>query len=259
MDRMSDGPSKPADEFSESWDAYASDARDSGQRWPGDDWGDEELWKAWFARLFVPFGVADWRRAVEIGQGTGKYTRLVLDAGPVEVLACDVSKKFLDLCAQRLEDPVEAGRLHLEQISSLDPQALRDAGDRRGWLGAVDAVYSIDSLVHVPFTHVVSYLLQATELLRPGGRFVMSFANGRTEAGMRKLLADLPRVVRGAGHPSTGCFHWICPELIGDVARAIGYAVELCDTDPAHGRDGHLVARLEDAARAAEARALAAG
>jgi SAM-dependent methyltransferase len=258
MRRMSETGPRTEDEFSASWDQYADASRRAGQRWPGDDWGDEELWRRWFARLLEAQGVASWRRAVEIGQGTGKYTRMVLDAGPAEVLACDVSATFLELCRERLQPQVEAGRLHLRRISSVDPDALRDAAAGQGWLGSVDAVYSIDTLVHVPFTQIAGYLLQATEILRPGGWVVISFADGTTEAGRRKLFADLHRVIRGGGHPTTGCFHWIAPELLRTTAEAIGYRVALCEPDDAHRRDGHFVAEFADPDRARAAREFAA-
>ncbi|MCA8944120.1 MAG: class I SAM-dependent methyltransferase [Planctomycetes bacterium] len=240
--------------FGASWDRYVEDAKAAGQAWPGDDWGDETLWRAWFDRLFVGFGVDGWQRAVEIGQGTGKYTKFVLDAGRAELLACDVSQRFLDLCGERLVDDVAAGRLKLTKIAEDDPASVRDVAERIGWLGSVDAVYSIDSLVHVPFTFFASYLLQATEILKPGGRFIATFAHGLTDAGQRKLIADVGRVVRAGGRPETGCFHWIAPELLERTAATIGFRVEICDADPLHGRDGHFVATFEDPQAAKSAR-----
>lgn len=254
---MSDVTDDQPDAFAASWDGYARQARATGQHWPGDDWGDAQLWQSWFARLFEPSGVRAWRRAVEIGQGTGKYTRLVLEAGPAELLACDVSRTFLDLCAERLAEHVRGQRLHLRHVASNDPTAVEAATRELGWLGRVDAVYSIDTLVHVPFTQIVAYLLQATVMLREGGRFIASFAHGTTDGGRAKLLGDLVRVVRGGGRPETGCFHWIAPELLTSTLSAIGYVVEVCDDDPFHRRDGHLVAILDDPDRAQNARAAA--
>ena len=86
----------------------------------------------------------------------------------------------------------------------------------------------------------------------------MTFANGVTEAGQRKLVDDVDRVVRGGGSPHTGCFHWVTPELVARTAESIGYEVEVCGADPVHGRDGHFVGRLADPDRAKAARELAA-
>lgn len=248
----------PGDPFATAWDNYAAKAQRAGARWPGDDWGTEEVWDNWFARLFAPFGVATWERAVEIGQGTGKYTKRVLDAGPATVLACDVSRHFIDLCAERMHDALASGRLVLEHISSVNPDSLRDAAEKHGWIGQADALFSIDALVHVPFTQVTSYLLQASEILRPGGKFIMSFANGTSEPGLHKMVQDVRRVVRDGGHPKTGCFHWVSPELVQSTAAAMGYSIDICDTDPLHGRDGHFVATLADPDRARVARDFAA-
>ena len=199
-------------------------------------------------------GVSEWHRAVEVGQGTGKYTRLVLEASSCEVLCCDVSQTFLDLCAQRLQ--AHASRLHLACIEGRDPDAIRGAADQQGWLGSADAVYSIDALVHLPFTTVANTMLAATEVLREGGRFITSFAHGLTEAGFAKLVGDIDRTMRAGGHPETGCFHWISPELIRTTATRMGYEGDVCDADPAHHRDGHFVARLVDPELAKRARGL---
>lgn len=70
---MTDEPPRSKNTFGGAWDSYADRARAEGQEWPGDDWGSVELWDQWFDRLFVPNGVANWQRSVELGQGTGNY------------------------------------------------------------------------------------------------------------------------------------------------------------------------------------------
>lgn len=244
--------------FAASWDEYAGRSKPAAGKWPGDEWGSPNLWRAWFDRLFVPAGVEQWRRAVEIGQGGGKYTALVLESGRGEIAACDVSQRFLDVCAQRFATEIAAGRLRLRRIAEDDPRALQGVARELGWLGTVDAVYSIDTLVHVEFTAVAAYLCAATELLRPGGHLILTFADGTSDAGFKKLVGDIDRVVRDHGHPRTGCFRWVSPELIRTTATRLGFDVLICDLDPEHHRDGHLLARFADPARAAAARALRA-
>ena len=155
--------------FAAGWDDYVDQAKATGQAWPGDDWGDESLWSAWFERLLLSFGADRWQKAVEIGQGTGKYTRRVLEAGTAEVLACDVSARFLGLCAQRQAKFVDAGRLHLAQIAEDDPRAVQGACDRQGWSGQVDALFSIDTLVHLPYSRTVAYLVAGSDSYAPAG------------------------------------------------------------------------------------------
>ena len=251
---MTNTSKEPGHTLSDAWDSYVESAKTRGEKWPGDDWGDEELWRLWFERLFVPFGVATWERAIEIGQGTGKYTKQVLRAGPTHVLACDVSSHFLELCGERLTDYVSTKRLHLRRIKENDPCALQAAVRELGWSGHVDALFSIDTMVHLSFTAVACYMLAGTEVLRRDGYLIFTFANGRSGPGLRKMIQDMDQTVRGGGHPGTFCFHWISPELVRSTASFMGYSVEICDLDPHHGRDGHFVGMFTDPEKAEQAR-----
>jgi len=247
---------EPARRFARAWDDYAARARPEAGHWPGDEWGDERLWSAWFRRLFEEQGVASWRRAIEIGPGAGKYTARVLAASEARLLALDVSERFRRLCEQRLHDWIERDRLRVHAIVECDPDPVARSWREAGWEGDVDAVFAIDTLVHLTVTQVAALLLSATSVLAPGGKFVGTFADATSEAGVRKLVADLDRVVRGGGDPATGCFHWSSPEIVRSLARHLGYEVVLCDLDPEHRRDGHFVLRFADAERAAAGRAL---
>jgi len=253
---MSSNRDDSASSFADAWDGYVDQARSAGQDWPGDDWGDAAMWDQWFVRLFGRFDAGAWCRAVEVGQGTGKYTARVLKAGEAEVLACDVSGRFLELCRERLADYVALGRLHTAQIGERDPDVFVEAVAGLGWTGTVDAVFSIDTLVHLSFTQVVAVMLAATEVLRPRGLLTFSYACATSDAGRKKLVSDLDRVIRAGSGPATGCFHWLSPDLVRATAEAMGFEVEICDVDPYHHRDGHFVGRLHDPDRAAAARAM---
>jgi SAM-dependent methyltransferase len=243
----------PNGSFASAWDAYVAGSNAPDGRWPGDEWGDEYLWNAWFERLFAAFGVDEWERAVEIGQGAGKYTERVLRGSSTQILALDVSPAFQELCKRRLAHDIAEGRLLLRQVDERDPDALARAVEAAGWTGHVDAVFSIDTLVHLTITQLTALLLGATKALRAGGLFIGTFANATSRRGQDKLLADIDRVMRAGGDPSTGCFHWSSPDLISALGIRCGYTVELCDADPAHERDGHFVLRFTDPAAAAEA------
>jgi SAM-dependent methyltransferase len=238
------GAGAGAGRFAAAWDSYVAGAPAPAGRWPGDEWGDATLWRAWFERLFEPFGVRQWQRAIEIGPGGGKYTERVLAAGPVTLAALDVSPAFQSVCAKRLAAPIAAGRLRQRLIDERDPDAVAGAAAELGWLGQVDAVFSIDTLVHLTTTQIAALLRSAVRALRPGGVFVGTFADATSQPGLGKLLADVDRVVRAGGDPATGCFHWTSPEILRGLAERCGYEVVLCDRDPRHGRDGHFVFRL---------------
>lgn len=245
-----------AGKFASAWDDYAARSQPPPGGWPGDEWGDERLWSAWFTRLFEPCGVAKWRRAIEVGQGAGKYTARVLAAAPgCELLAIDVSERFQTLCARRLAAEVAAGRLHFARVDERDSDPVAREAARRDWSGSVDAVFSIDTLVHLTMHQLAALLLGATAALKPGGWFIGTFADGTSEGGLRKLISDVPRVLAAGGDPATGCFHWSSPQAIAALARCCGFEVVRCDLDPEHRRDGHFVLRLADLAAAAAARA----
>lgn len=87
----------------------------------------------------------------------------------------------------------------------------------------------------------------------------MTFADGTSVAGFHKLVLDLDRVIGDRGHPRTGCFRWFSPQLVQATAERMGYQVLICDVDPEHRRDGHLLARFVDPERAAAVRAVRSG
>lgn len=254
MSTDADRPSPPAGRFASAWDQYVTTAP-AGGRWPGDEWGDEALWRTWFDRLFVPAGVAAWQRAIEVGQGSGKYTERVLAAGRATVAALDVSPKFQAVCAERLAASIAAGRLSLHLVDERDPHALSATATRLGWLGQVDAVYSIDTLVHLTTTQIACLLLEATRALRRDGVFLGTFADATSVPGQDKLFADVDRVMRSGGDPATGCFHWTSPAILAALAQRCGYTVEVCATDTFHGRDGLFAFRFTDPERASALRA----
>ncbi len=254
--RFARPPPDGADPYGRAWDRYVESSAPPAGGWPGDDWGDEALWQAWFDTLLAPGEPGGWERAVEIGQGTGKYTGRVLEAGCRELLAVDVSARFLDLAARRLAGPAAEGRLHLRHIDAADPYAVQGACAGLGWTGRVDAVFSIDTMVHVDFNLLAGYLVAGTEVLRPGGWLAMTYADGTSEAGFRKMLGEIDGVIRAGADPESLCFRWVTPELVRVTAERIGYEVMRCERDPHHRRDGILTARFADPERAAAARGM---
>jgi 16S rRNA A1518/A1519 N6-dimethyltransferase RsmA/KsgA/DIM1 with predicted DNA glycosylase/AP lyase activity len=78
---------------------------------------DSEHWERTFLRLFVRADVSEWKRAIEIGPGSGKYTKKVLGASSAVVRAYDVSEKFLSVCQTRLKSDGDESRLKLKLLS----------------------------------------------------------------------------------------------------------------------------------------------
>src|SRR5438105_13282112 len=110
--------------YARQWDAYVnafpeiSAATSRDLDWPGDEWGSPESWEQLYEELFVPAGVKDWQRAIEIGPGSGKYTVKVLADSRAIVRAYDVSAEFLKVCETRCTEASRENRLSLHLLSS---------------------------------------------------------------------------------------------------------------------------------------------
>jgi SAM-dependent methyltransferase len=205
------------------WDAYIQKwpkhAPFKELEWPGDEWGTEESWEQIFQALFVPAGVKDWKKAVEIGQGSGKYTLLVLDNAPGVVRAYDVSSKFLETCEERCRDQVEQGRLSLHLLDSVEPDQMLSDLTSAGWRRQVDGFYSIAAMVHVELQELIVYLLTAALVLKPGGKLVLTLTDVTRPSGVKKLLEHIPKRYRRP-------LKWLGPDMIHSVLDALGFDVE---------------------------------
>jgi len=219
--------------YSRHWDHYVDtwerwrDKEGEDWRWPGDEWGNPDVWESNYRRFFV--GADSWGKAVEIGQGSGKYTVRVLDGnGKVALRAYDVSPKFLEVCAGRCKDHVASGRLSLRQIDVTTPRFLLD--DLQDWKREVDALYSIGVLVHVDLQYLVPYLLAAGTVLKPGGKLIAGFGNVGSEAGFHRLLADVNPFWKGQLNPDqTGKYEWLSGCLVESLLPRLGFQVDELD------------------------------
>ncbi len=237
------------------WDHYVenlseklSRGDDGALEWPGDEWGSPAAWAARFADLFEP-AVGGWRRAVEIGPGSGKYTLKVLERSPeADVRAYDTSAKFLEVCAQRCEEHVSSGRLSPNVLHAVDPSQLLDDLDAAGWRREVDGFFSIDVMVHIDLQYLIVYWLTAALVLRPQAQLVMTLNDVTREPGFQKLLADIEWTFPLQGRPlGSGKFEWLSPEVVESILPRLGFRVVKLEEA---GRDLHVVAELEDPARA---------
>lgn len=239
--------------FSQDWDTYVKKQfpGSAGERarpqWPGDEWGNEAWWKQNFDNLFRPCHVETWTAAAEIGQGSGKYTKMVLDAAPrCTVAAFDASEEFLRVCAERLAAEKAAGRLHLEHLQGKRSDEMILALERLGMSRKLDAFFSMDAMVHVDLQYLIVYLLTAALALRKGGHLIMTLADATSEPGFRHLMNSI-RAFYSTDVQRVGKFEWMSPSLARFVLERLGFEIILLDHPPkGRGRDIHLVARLAD-------------
>ena len=91
----SDAAATAINPYAASWDQYVKDIKPEAGKWPGDEWAHEAFWQLTFKQMFVEQGAKDWRRCVEIGAGSGKFTRYLLDCiKPYYALQSRPNNKF---------------------------------------------------------------------------------------------------------------------------------------------------------------------
>lgn len=225
--------------YASSWNAYIRAWRKDGRKqppgkgvWPGDQWGTPASWQATLRELVLD-RLPEASRIVEIGPGSGKYTKLMLDAYPgAEVWASDVSADYLEILRERLAAEVEAGRV-LTHLIGKDHDQQRRALESHGWLGAVDCVCSFDALCHVDLGYLAGYLRLASQVLRPGGILSTMVADATSDAGHAKLMTDIRRIWPYGGKMCQ-CFQWVSPDIMTGLLGRLGFVVELLRSEGAY-------------------------
>jgi cyclopropane fatty-acyl-phospholipid synthase-like methyltransferase len=246
--------------YGELWDRYVAESfpklqeSDSRLTYPGEEWGNEQSWQRIFDKLFTPSGVANWDAAIEIGGGGGKYTERVLRANDkVRVFGFDVSKNFLDATASRLADHVRADRLTLTEIDPVAPDAMTTLIEQAGLKRKVDAMFSIDAMVHVDLQYLFTYWVNAAQVLKPGGRILMTLADPTTESGLQKITRDIRKFYKFQGRICPK-FEYLSEEIVRYTLGQLGFEIESLDAwsywDGRPARDLYLIAKLVDVPKA---------
>lgn len=252
---MTQEPSEDGGIYGRFWDYYvtrakttmAADPNDT-RAWPGDEWGSEAAWDARFRSLFQHAGVNNWDRAVEIGPGSGKYTLKVLETSAAIVRAYDVSKEFLAICVERCQNYVGSERLIPLLLGATDPQELLSDISGAGWKRRLDALYSIDVMVHIDLQYLIVYWLTAALTLKPGGYLVMTLNDVTGDEAFTKLMRDISWTFPVQGRPlGSGKFEWLSPDIVESLLPRLGFEITVLEHA---GRDRHVVARLADPQKA---------
>jgi cyclopropane fatty-acyl-phospholipid synthase-like methyltransferase len=211
--------------YGRQWDAYVEQWGRGGLRWPGDEWGDSELWDRVFQQLFVPGGVDGWEKAVEIGPGSGKYTLRVLEHSPATLRAYDVSARFLEVCRERCAEHVASGRLILQELEGSRPDEM--LSDLEPWRRKVDGFYSIDAMVHVDLQYLIAYLVTAAVVLKERGKLILTLANAASERGFDALLDCIWRHYPSQVNPLVaGKYEWLSPDLVESILPRLGFELD---------------------------------
>jgi dimethylhistidine N-methyltransferase len=117
----------------------------------------------------LPELVPDLRCVTELGSGTGKKTRLVLEAfGPVDYYPIDVSRSALAQCEKELAG---AARVHPMEDSYLG--GLRRVARRRPRRGAMMVLFLGSTIGNFGRTEAVRFLREVRALLSPGDAMLL--------------------------------------------------------------------------------------
>ena len=153
---------------------------------------DRPAGRAVFDRLFANASAETWTHAIEIGGGDARYTAEVLAANlTVKLAGFDVSEAVMQAASAKLATHVAAGRLEYHRIDPVHPDSILKVVERARLKRQVDAVFSIDSLVHVDLQYQLAYWINAALVLKPGGWLIMSVADATSAAGFAKLTGDI--------------------------------------------------------------------
>jgi SAM-dependent methyltransferase len=228
-------PSKAGHQWDRYVETWQQSQGDAGLDWPGDEWGTPEYWDWLYEQLFVPSGVQEWERALEIGPGSGKYTLKVMADSAATLRAYDVSPQFLAVSEERCRDHISEGRLSLHLLDSDQADQMLSEITACGWKRQLDGFFSIDAMVHVNLQDLIVYLLTAGAVLKPGGHLLLTVANASTEIGFKKLVEDIALYYR---KDIPGKFEWISPEIVESLMPRLGFRLERIITD---GPDARVI------------------
>jgi len=229
------------DTYVENWDFYSTLEPSNRNRadlvLPGDEWGTKKQWNRITNTYLKPYlpknstGIA-----VEIGQGTGKYTLRVVDS--VSKIVCfDVSKKFIEIAGSKLKDHIKQGKVFLEFLDLYNCYEIRDRLQEHGLIGKVDLFFSIDSMQHVEFHTLFAYFINAAICLKSGGHMVITVASCTNDDGFERLLKEIPWCY--GGHRPSHQFYFLSMDIVRHCLERIGFEVVKHEED----RDILFVAR----------------
>jgi len=219
---------------------------------PGEEWGDERIWRFRFETLFKPYGIDLCRLACEIGAGSGKYTRKVLDSADARIICADVSEKFLSVLRQEMQREIEAGMVIPVYLEAKRPDELLTHIINHGMSGNLDFFYSIDTMVHIDLQIAMAYWITAALTLKTGGKLAMTLADPTTERGSQKLFGDIKPYYPQQGIPGLR-FAWMSKDLVTNLLEKIGFRILRCDHPAPVGlkpRDMFVVAERFDLEKA---------
>lgn len=234
--------------YADDWDEYVKNSSKYSRMeptnkgrmdliYPGDEWGTPEEWAVFSNRFLKPFLPDDLSGiAVEIGQGSGKYTLEIVDKTS-QIICIDVSEEFMKIAKERLKSYSEQDRVHFELLKLQNCNEIVNLLRKRNLIGKIDLFFSIDSMVHVELHTLIAYFINAAKCLKVGGHMTMGVASCANNAGFARLLDETPWCYGGM-RPSHQ-FYFLSKDIIYLVLEKLGFEIVLFDEQ----RDINFVAK----------------
>ena len=117
-----------------------------------------------------------------------------------------------------------------------------------GWRRKVDAVFSIDAMVHVNLQYLTAYLVTAAVTLRAGGKLILTLANVVRPGRLRRSFWATSRHYFPLQDQPNSSFAWVSPQIVRFVLGNLGFEIDLLIEGTSASV---LVASLVDVDRAA--------
>ena len=149
---------------------YALDAKRRNEHTP-------QEWKLGLRESFLRMIQVEGKSSLlEIGAGTGKDSRFFADRG-LTVTAVDLSAEMVKLCRRK---GIDAYEMDISNVSQLNLK--------------FDAIWSMNSLLHVEKAELPSVLEKLDCVLRPGGLFYFGVYGGQNKEEMKtETKIPIPR------------------------------------------------------------------
>lgn len=172
--------------------------RDFGEQWTAyrDNegfYGSLDLFRDIFHPLITPEEVRGCRVA-DVGSGTGRIVRMLLEAGAAHVIAVEPSEAF-EILRENTRDCAEKVTL------------LNATGEQLPPSSDLDCVFSYGVLHHIP--DPVPVVRAAFHALRPGGRFVVWLYGKEGNRLYLALVLPLRAVAKRLPHPILKGLAWL--------------------------------------------------
>jgi SAM-dependent methyltransferase len=136
----------------------------------------KQEWKIGERSIFLSLLQREHKNSLlEIGAGTGHDSRFFQDQG-LETVCIDLSPVMVELCRQK----------------GLTTYVM-DMGDIQFPDGSFDAIYSMNSLLHLPKAELPAVLREMDRILRTGGMVYLGVYGGYDQEGIREEDSYIPK------------------------------------------------------------------